>query len=369
MNSVKIMHTADMHLGASVSRFDDNKNRIRMHEIQKSAIDVLNKAADCDVVLLSGDIFDSPVCRETVADELLSTVSSLPDTRFFMSCGNHDPYGSRIIDYCIKNAPDNFFVFGSEFVECFTIEEKKLRVYGISFSSQFQNTSLLKNLPQCDNSYTNILCVHGEVTAGESIYNPVNLEKVKDAGFDYCALGHIHAFSGIRKYGNLYYAYPGVHEPNGFDETGKKGYISGTVGSDGNFSLRFIPSAKRLYVDESVDISDIESYSSLVSRLNAIAGDGNICRFTLTGTNKFASLLNTSLVESQINAFSAEVTDMTTVYCDIEEYADSFNLKGLCASEVLKLIENADERDEKVYRKAAKILFDLLDGRGDDNDY
>ncbi len=369
MNPVKLLHIADMHLGAAVSSFDNDKNIIRIHEIKQSATEILAGSSSNDIVLLPGDVFDSPPCRYDVAEEFLRAVSACPDTKFFMSCGNHDPYGSPIIDYCIKNAPDNLFVFGSEFVECFTLEDKKLRVYGISFSSQFHSKSLVNNLPKCDDSYINILCVHGELTQGESIYNPINIEKVSSAGFDYCALGHIHSYSGIKNYGTLRYAYSGVHEPHGFDECGVKGYICGKLGKHGSGMLEFVPCAKRLYIDELVDISGMESYSELISALNPIAGSGNICRFTLTGTNNIASSLNISLVESQINAFSVEVLDSTKTYCNIDEFADDFSLKGLCASQTLKLIANADGQEAEKYRKACRIIFDLLDGRGNENDY
>ena len=101
MNSVSLMHCADMHIGKIISAFDKNKNNIRMCESEQACLSVIDNASDCDIVLLSGDIFDSPDVSESLCKTFVDKIKSMHNVNFFYSCGNHDPYISKITDYIV----------------------------------------------------------------------------------------------------------------------------------------------------------------------------------------------------------------------------------------------------------------------------
>lgn len=84
--------------------------------------------------------------------------------------------------------------------------------------------------------------LHGEVGVPSSRYDPVSEEELAASGLDYAAFGHVHAFSGLRRAGDCFYAWPGCPEGRGFDETGEKGVIIADV-ERGGVKLRFAPSA------------------------------------------------------------------------------------------------------------------------------
>ena len=369
MRKVRILHTADMHLGANVSMFDPNTNISRKKEILQSAMKVFEASRDVDVTILAGDIFDGAVCNPDITDEFISCVKKASDTRFFYACGNHDFYDSTTIKYLLDNCPDNLHIFSAdgEFVE---LKELNTRVYGVSFSSSYCSDSLIKKFSKTDDSYINILCIHGELTeSGNSIYNPISLSLTETLGFDYAALGHIHSFSGIKRFSDLSYAYCGVHEPNGFDECGKKGYIVGDV-SKSHTSLSFVPVSKREYIDDCIDITGINSDAQLIRIIEEKCIDPqNICRFELVGENTLRHGIVPESIENQINIFYLSVSDSTTDVSDFERLADSVSLKGLCAGEIKKRLECAELKDEQKIIKAGKLLLDILEGRSVNFDY
>lgn len=369
MKPVSIMHIADMHLGACVSAFDHEKNLLRTREIEHTCINALKSAGGYDIVLMPGDIFDSPDVSARMADMFLDAVACAPNTHFFYSCGNHDPYISPVIDHCVKNCPPNLHIFAPEFLECVTLSELGVRVYGISFATPHQNSSLADATLQCDSAYINLLCMHGEINSNSSsVYNPVSVSRLSGCGFEYAAFGHIHSFSGICRAGSLSYAYCGTPEPRGFDECGDMGCICGYVGKN-DIDLKFKPLAKRLYIDCNLDISDIRDYPSLISAVSAVAEcRDNIYRITLCGENQISAMINTDLLESHVDAFYIKITDATRHSYNIADFADDITLKGVCAREALSLIADANAEDAELYSKAFALLFDLFDKRGDEYD-
>ena len=106
-------------------------------------------------------------------------------------------------------------------------------------------------------------------------YNPVTKQEIENSGFDYIAFGHVHSFSGINVEGRTYWAYPGIPEPRGFDESGESGVVIGNVLKAGSeFNLRKV--LKRNYhtleIEITADISDNEQIIELIdSKIKAVS--------------------------------------------------------------------------------------------------
>lgn len=361
MNKIKILHAADMHLGSSFSGLPYDKSKIRQNELVSGCINVIKSASDCDILLLSGDIFDSgdvPLC---LADAFIDAIKEISSTRVFYACGNHDNYHTGIVSYCLKNAPSNLHIFRPDIPSVFTLEEKKTKIYGVSFSSEHSCGSFTEKLPACDKEYINILCVHGD-TASDA-YNLIDIKSLSEKGFDYLALGHIHSHGGINKTGDTYWSYSGIPEPRGFDECGKKGYVKGFVSKEQN-ELKFISSAKRIYVDEIIDVSDFKNEYEIYDVVNSISGGSeNICRFTFVGENEFSSF-DFGLISSVCNNFYVLCVDNTVAKINVESYLGYEGIMGLCAKETIALCETCKNEEEKEkYKKAFKLLAELFEKR------
>lgn len=362
MHSVKILHTADMHLGSVYSGLPYEKANLSRSEAVYTCINVVKSAQDLDALILSGDIFDSGSVSTSFADMLLDAVEKISPVPVFFACGNHDNYYTDIIRYCADNAPKNLHIFPPDVIECVTIEDKKLKIYGASFSKEHYLVSMLDDFPPCDDDYINILCIHGDVMQGD--FNPIDIQKLSKLGIDYAALGHIHSFDGIKKTGSLSWAYPGIPEGRGFDECGEKGYIKGEVFKN-NTGLKFYPSCKRCYIDEKIDISDFNNKYELAEVLNSMSlSPNNICRFTLVGENNFSYLVDTDFLASSCTAYHTVFVDKTALALSFEEYTGLTGLKGLCAKEAKKIIDGeASAYEKEKYKKAFKLLTELFENK------
>ena len=87
MNSIKIIHTADCHLGSGRSHVENGKS-----ELKNTFFRILGLCHEnsVDFLLIAGDLFDSPfVDRETVR-EVASAMRDIPDTSIIITSGNHD---------------------------------------------------------------------------------------------------------------------------------------------------------------------------------------------------------------------------------------------------------------------------------------
>ena len=94
---------------------------------------------------------------------------------------------------------------------------------------------------------------HGEVAA-QGTTAPSREEDIAASGLDYLALGHVHQYSGLRRAGETFWAYPGCPEGRGFDELGEKGVLWLEV-EKGRTEAEFVPLCRRRYQILSVDLT------------------------------------------------------------------------------------------------------------------
>ena len=88
-------------------------------------------------------------------------------------------------------------VFTGNEITCVELPELGARVYGAAFTDT-KNRALLSGFTaERTGGIFNILCLHGEVGAPGSPYDPITAEDLAASGMDYAALGHIHKASGL----------------------------------------------------------------------------------------------------------------------------------------------------------------------------
>ncbi len=354
MYDIKIMHMADVHLGSALTSLPYDKIELRRKELLYTFIQALSNAKDCDILLLSGDVFDIGGVPLSVVDTFLESIEALGDIPVFYACGNHDSYYTDAVAHCLKYKPRNLHIFSPDKIEYVSIDSLKCRVYGASFSSTRCYEPMLADCKLPNDDYVNILCMHADISQGG--FNYLDVKELSRIGFDYAALGHIHSH-GIYKSGDTFYAYSGITEGRGFDECGENGYIMGTV-SKGYCSLDFVPAAKRIYIDEKLDISEFNNEYELLEVLRSLSmNDGNICRFTLVGENNLGKNIDCDFLNKQLGAYYSICIDNTRTAISVEDYISNSDFKGICASKALDMINNSDD-DNK--REKIKRAFSLL---------
>ena len=340
MRQIRILHTADFHMDSPFESLSEGKAAIRRAELRQLPKKIARLAVteQVSLVLLCGDLLDSEsVFRET-GEELLDSLRMIP-VPVFISPGNHDYYHPRAV-YASENLPDNVFVFRKNSIEYFDFPEKGFRVYGAAFTDRYSHSIMNDFHVNRAPGLANIMCLHGDVNAPESSYNPVSREQIRESGLDYLALGHIHKASGLKKEGNTFYSYPGCPEGRGFDETGEK-----TVNiidlTEEKCSLRSVSVAARKYEQISVDISDKDPLFGIQL---ALPDDTvrDIFRITLKGETEKS--ISAAEIYKQISElfFELSVEDRTTLRKSIWETGGENTLRG---SFLIKMRERYDKAE------------------------
>jgi DNA repair exonuclease SbcCD nuclease subunit len=241
--SVKILHAADFHLDSPFESLPEEKALIRRRE-QRGLLERIAAMVNdekIELVLLSGDLLDSTTSYYETQEVLYRAFKEM-NAQVFISPGNHDYYCPKS-PYAYVNFPGNVHIFKSPRIECVTLADLRCRVWGAGFNDTYSRP-LLPGFTTPDDGLTDIMVLHGD-TAGDD-YNHIREADISASGLHYLALGHIHSFSGFKRAGKTEYAYPGCPEGRGFDETGEKGLVTGTVGPAG-CELRFRPLGGRAY--------------------------------------------------------------------------------------------------------------------------
>ena len=369
MNSVKILHCADIHIGAAES-FLGARADSRRYETVLTFERIIDTAvnAGVDVVAVAGDLFDSNTADARLYRPVLEKIASVPDIKVLFAAGNHDPLLSSSPFLKNKN-PGNLYVF-PEHDHCFTFDDIKLRAYGRSFGNVYMQGEQSFGITPPDDGYVNLMVLHGELTGDlSSQYNAVTAEFIKNSGMDYIALGHIHKRTEPQKSGNTYYAYCGCPEGQGFDETGEKGVYVGTVGKS-LCALEFIPLAKRRHFHIKTDVTGLASQAEIVNKIaediKNTAGSGweeNLYKIELTGGVKEGIDVNTAEIIARISdtVYYAKVKDSTVPALDIEQLASEISLKGLFVKNMLSLIENASEDEKEELAAALRLGLKAFD--------
>ena len=228
---MKLLHSADWHLGAPLlgqgADLQDALSSI------PDKIVALAKEEHCDLILLSGDLFDANPAPETLqgVQKALAAV----DIPVFIAPGNHDPMGLSS-PWLHAGWSKNVHIF-TDGMESISIPHQNCRVYGIPFHGTDAPPLLEGFRAECDEQYA-IAVMHGDPTLPNSPYNPITRKQILESGLDYLALGHIHKGDSIQV-GDTLCAWPGCPMGRGYDETGEKGVLIVTL--DHAKQLRFVP--------------------------------------------------------------------------------------------------------------------------------
>lgn len=347
---MKLIHCADLHLDAKMSaNLDKDKAKIRKTEILHTFERMVEYAAEHNVfgILVAGDMFDTKNITATTKNAVLYQINSHPDITFFYLNGNHDN------DNFLTNldvVPDNLKMFDSNWT---SYEYGKIVITGIDLVTE--NTSLAHASLMLDSDKFNIVVMHGQ--DGELI----NLRALKNKSIDYLALGHIHAYKHEKLDARAAYCYPGCLEGRGFDEVGEHGFVMIEVNEeDGTYSHEFVPFAKRKLYAISVDVTDCQTSSEMVNRVDAALREADcdqtaLVKIILTGALDVACEKDVDyiLARFQSQYFFVKIYDETTLKIDAEDYMLDESLKG----EYVRMIMKDDALSEE--DKAIIIRYGL----------
>ncbi len=374
---VKIIHTADIHLDSPFSLLDIRKAQMRKNELREtfSSIVRLAESEKADIMIIAGDLFDSGFVTKETTEWLVSIFSSAPTCRFVIAPGNRDYIWERS-PYRKEKFPKNVYIFDQEQISCFSFPEIGVDVYGYAFTSDSYTENPIEKKIQLQKSRINILAAHADIV-GRSKYAPVAVADIMKSGFDYVALGHIHAGGKVQTAGHTYYAYSGCPEGRSFDECGMKGVIVAELTkSSAQISANFRNhrTCKRHYEKLNVDITGISSQDALLDCVKIALekeklGSDVLLRVRLIGKiSPETKLYPKKLTAESLGLFYLEVEDASVPLLNYEELKNDISVKGAFFRELLPLLQSENADDRRIAADALRYGLAALDG-GDAVDF
>ena len=357
---IRLMHAADLHLDSPWAGLNPAQAAL-MRAAQRDLCQRLGEQIlrlRCDVVLLSGDLFDGQTVYRQSLDVLKRALANCK-ARVFIAPGNHDPY-TPDSPYAKEHWPENVHIFTSPEITCVELPELGCRVYGAAFTGPIQG-NVLRGFAARQDDLVNLMVLHADPGEGESEYGPVSKQDIGGSGLDYLALGHIHK-RFARKIGSTFVGMPGCPMGRGFDETGEKGAYFVTA-QKGDCQIRFLPLGAPRYEALEVPAGD-DPLSALVSALPEQAKQDHY-RVRLTGPLATAPDLP-ALEQALADRFaSLTILDETQRVLPLWEDLEENSLRGAFLRLLKQEHDGAGEDPDRqsVLELAGKLTLELMDGR------
>ena len=222
---IRVLHAADLHLDSPFDALGEEKAALRRREQREllRSLAELRARENCELVLLSGDLFDSDAAWAETEELVRITLAEMA-VPVFIAPGNHDYFraGGR---WSRIRLPENARVFSSPDFACEVMNDLGVRVWGAAFTDAYSAGKLAElRIPRQD-GFTELVCVHGDVGAPNSRYNPVTEREIAATRADYNRLrAQSTPARGSGRAGETRTTPgPACPEGRGFDECGEKG--------------------------------------------------------------------------------------------------------------------------------------------------
>ncbi len=358
---MKFVHIADLHLDSPFTNLSEKGNlgNIRRLEQRNAIKKVIGycKENNVDYLFIAGDLYEENYIRKTSIDYINSLFKEIPETKIFITPGNHDPYIKNSI-YETYNFAENVHIFKKSIIEKY--EDENVNIYGSAFTDFYEQESPIDNLQHIElNGKTNFLIMHCDLNGAKDkdgfSYNAVLESNLANLKFDYCALGHIHKnnFENGRRI-----IYPGSLISLGFDELGEHGMVVGEL-ANGELSTKFVPVDERKFQELEVKIDEFNTQEELVEYINNLALEEKVMyKIILVGNRNFE--INTYDILKLLNQNNVlKVKDKTKIGYDIEKLSKENSLRGIYIKKLLEKSENGEYSQEEI-EKAIELGLEVM---------
>lgn len=356
---MKFVHIADMHFDTPFTLLSDRANlgevrRLDQRKAFKKVIEYI-KENKIPYLFIAGDLYDHEYVRQSTIDFINDCFKQIPNTLIFITPGNHDPYLKNSY-YTKYNWSKNVRIFTSKVEK---IEMKDFDLYGYGFEDFYLKESKIEEINIENKEKLNILITHASLDGGyddQRVYNTISSSKLKQLGFDYVALGHIHKANLTKENRNI--IYPGSTISLGFDELGEHGMIVGNI-EKGKIEVEFIKLDDKEFKELEIDITNINEPEELLEKIETLElNEKDLYKIILKGNRNFE--INTYKLYKQIETRNIiKIKDKTKIGYDLNKIANSTTLKGIFAQEMLSKL-NDENIDKETIEKAIEIGIEAL---------
>ncbi len=223
----KFIHAADIHLdspllgleryaGAPVEQVRGATRKAFYNMVQ------LALQENIDFLLIAGDLYDGDWRDYNTGLYFVSQMARLREKgiKVFIVRGNHD--AASQITRSLR-LPDNVIDFSTSKPETIKLDQLGVAIHGRGFLTPAVNEDLSRSYPQPVKDYFNIGLLHTSATGreGHENYAPCGPGYLKNKGYDYWALGHVHKAETLSE--DPWIVFSGNTQGRHIRETGVKG--------------------------------------------------------------------------------------------------------------------------------------------------
>jgi exonuclease SbcD len=220
---MKILHTADLHLGQVIYQ---NYDRCDEHHHFFKQLKKWCKEKKPDALLISGDIFDiqqpSASIKKTFTEYFVDLHKECPDMAMVITAGNHDSASRLQADHDVWNLANTTLIgigptseSGGNWADNYIVRLKSGYVVAIPFMTGERPQVLQEILNKINEENADgkpvVMMGHTAVAGLDATGHDFEIGKIKTQdsksfgeGFDYLALGHIHKPQTIGHQGDTF---------------------------------------------------------------------------------------------------------------------------------------------------------------------
>lgn len=297
----RFVHTADVHLDSPLRSL-----ALRNAELAELVGDASRQALiaivdlclaeQVDALVIAGDLYDGDQTSMKTARFLAAQMTRLHQAgiRVYKIRGNHDAL-SRISKQLVF--PETVTIFGGRAQTVLqTAGGLDVAFHGLSFATSKAPESLLPKYPASREGAVNIGLMHTSLagSAGHDVYAPCSVSALQGHGFDYWALGHVHARAVYA--GASTVVMSGMPQGRDINEAGEKSVSLVTVRDDRSIEIeeRLVDIAQ--FERVGVDLTGASEWSEIVGRIRhtleearaAVRSRHAVIRLGLTGASPLA---------------------------------------------------------------------------------
>lgn len=376
---MRFIHASDLHIDSPLRGLDryDGAPVERLRSATRSALERLVDRAlaeRVDFLLLAGDIYDRDWQDFHTGLFFRAQMVRLERAgiRCFIVQGNHDAQGviSRQL-----TLPPNVTVFSSRAAQTVRLDDLSVAIHGRSFPEREVNGDLVPSYPPPVPGFFNIGLLHTSLTgrAGHDTYAPTDLPTLVAKGYDYWALGHVHAREVLNERPRIVFC--GNLQGRHAKETGAKGCELVTVEA-GRVEAEFIALDVVRWSQLSVPLDGVDRLESLNEAFAralepVLAGTADrlhAVRVTLTGSTELHRL-EAAQPGTLAAAMHAAAQDIGTAEIWIEQVRLDLSTpldraqaaqRQDAVGELVRLVDTIAGDDQELMRRAQVELGDLL---------
>lgn len=274
--SFRFIHTADIHLDSplrSLGLRNAELAELVGNATRRAFVRIIDLCLGerVDALLLAGDLYDGAQTSMKTARFLAEQIGRLDSAgiRTFIIRGNHDAMSkiTRELEF-----PESVKVYGgiSKAVPFPDESHPFAYIHGLSFAKPHASESLLPKYRLAVEGAANIGLMHTSLggSAGHDRYAPCTVAELKATGFDYWALGHIHARQVHE--GACTVVMPGMPQGRDIGESGPKSVSLVTIADDHSVKVEERVTSVAQFERIELNATGIEDWMVLLSEVSSV---------------------------------------------------------------------------------------------------